>query len=184
MTPSMPVRLLKVKFPNSVGLFVKSLIVSMKKRIAKLMNTNCNARFFLSVPKNIANVNSPHMKKYAAIAVSVGAFNPVKSDVLGRTRRSTRDHQKSPYDVKATVPKVLPFLNSIIPTITCANPPYAKPIANIIVSRGKKPALCKVKQNSCHSETQQPKRRRIRQFLTHVITFSQLRNALLTAFAY
>jgi hypothetical protein len=84
------------------------------------------------------------MKKYAAIAVSVGALNPVNIEVLGKTRRSTRDHQKSPYDVKATVPKVLPFLNSIIPTITCANPPYAKPIANIIVSRGKKPALCKL----------------------------------------
>lgn len=63
MMPSMPVRLLKVKFPNSVGLPVKSLIVNMKNRIAKLMNTNCNARFFFSVPKNIDSVNSPHMKK-------------------------------------------------------------------------------------------------------------------------
>jgi len=114
MTPSMPVRLLKVNVPNSVGLPVNSLIVNMKKRIAKLMNTNCKARFVLSVPKNITNVNSPHMRKYAAIAISVGALNPVNIEVLGRTRRSTRDHQKSPYDVKATVPKVNPAAQAVL----------------------------------------------------------------------
>ena len=119
----MPVRVLKVNVPKSVGLPVSSLMVSMKNRIVKLMNTNCRARFALSVPKNIAKVNNPHMKKYAAIAVSVGALNPEKSALLGKTRRSTRDHQKSPYELNATVPKVLPLLNSIMPTITCANPP-------------------------------------------------------------
>ncbi len=123
MMPSMPVRLPKVNSPNSVGLPVKSLIVNMKNRIAKLMNTNCKARFVLSVPKNIVKVNNPHMKKYAAIAVSVGAVSPVNIELLGKTRRSTSDHQKSPYEVNATVPKVLPFLNSIMPTITCASPP-------------------------------------------------------------
>ena len=76
----------------------------------------------MSVPKNIANVNNPHMKKYAAIAVSFGASIPSKWK-LGRTSSVTRDHQKSPYEVNATVPKVLPFLNSIAPTITCASPP-------------------------------------------------------------
>src|SRR4030042_900642 len=30
-----------------------------------------------------------------------------------------------------------------MPTIPCASPPYAKPIARIIVSSGNKPALCK-----------------------------------------
>ena len=40
----------------------------MKNSIAKLMNTNCSARFAFRVPKNIAKVNNPHMKKYAAIA--------------------------------------------------------------------------------------------------------------------
>ena len=41
------------------------------------MNTNCSARFAFRVPKNIAKVNMPHMKKYAAIDASVGAANPV-----------------------------------------------------------------------------------------------------------
>ncbi len=75
------------------------------------------------VPKNIAKVKNPHMKKYAAMAVSVGELIPDRNVVLGKSSRVTRDHQNSPYDVNATVPKVFPFLNSIIPTITCASPP-------------------------------------------------------------
>ena len=90
MIPSKPVIMPKVALP------VKSLAVSKKKSIAKLANTNCRARFFLKVPKNIAKVKKPHIKKYAAIAVSEGEFTPAKMEVLGRSIRNTRDHQKSP----------------------------------------------------------------------------------------
>jgi hypothetical protein len=92
MTPSMPVIVLKVMVLNGVGLLVNSLIVSMKNSITKLINTNCKALFTFRVPKNIPKVNSPHIKKYAAIEVSVGTLIPVKNVNLGRTRSSTRDH--------------------------------------------------------------------------------------------
>jgi hypothetical protein len=95
----------------------------MKNKIAKLPKTNCNARFVFKVPKNIANVNKPHIKKYAAKAVLDAAPMPVKIVVLGNKMSSTRDHQKNPYEEKATMPNVLPFLNSIYPTMTCAKPP-------------------------------------------------------------
>jgi hypothetical protein len=96
MTPSMPVIVLNVTVPNRTGLPVNSLIVNMKNSIAKLMNTNCKARLAFNVHKNIAKVKIPHIRKYAAIAVSVGALSPVKNVTLGRTRRMTRDHQKKP----------------------------------------------------------------------------------------
>src|SRR5664279_2274856 len=106
MTPSIPVIVL-----NQTGLPSNSRVVSMKKSIAKLRKTNCNARFAFRVPKSIANVNMPHMKKYAAIEASLGAANPGTMKVIfGKTSNRTSDHQKKPYELKATVPKVLPFL--------------------------------------------------------------------------
>lgn len=118
MMPSYPRNLPKFAFP------VSSLAVNRKNSIAKLMNTNCSARLDFSVPKNIAKVNIPHMKKYAAIAD--WSFAPLivnDGNSFGSRIRPTNDHQNSPYELKATMPKVLPFLNSIEPTITCANPP-------------------------------------------------------------
>jgi hypothetical protein len=73
--------------------------------------------------KNIAKVNRLYMKKYAAIAVVVGALNAGKKVVFGSARSSTNDHQKSQSEVTAIVPNVLPFWNPIMPTITSANLP-------------------------------------------------------------
>jgi membrane-bound ClpP family serine protease len=46
------------------------------------MKTNCSARLALSVPKNIAKLKRPHIKKYAPMAVPVGVFIPAKIVVL------------------------------------------------------------------------------------------------------
>ena len=91
MTPSMPVIVLKVTFPNSNGLPVNSRIVSMKNRIARLRKTNCKARFVLRVPKNIENVFSNAiykimtgevMKEYQTRAVSKGGvYEPASGEV-------------------------------------------------------------------------------------------------------
>jgi len=90
MTPSIP-----VKVPN-VALPVSSCAISMKNKMAKLPKTNCSARFVFKVPKNMANVNKPHMKKYAAKAVLDAAPMPLKIEVLGNKMSNTRDHQKNP----------------------------------------------------------------------------------------
>lgn len=79
-----------------MGLPIKSRAVNKKNRTNRLPKTICSALFALRVPKNIAKVNSPHMKKYAAIAVSVGAEMPEKKDSLGKTNSATKDHQKRP----------------------------------------------------------------------------------------
>ncbi len=66
-------------YPATVPILVlpvKSLAHKRKNSVAKLRKINCNARFTLRVPKNIARVNNPHMKKYAAIASFVGAATP------------------------------------------------------------------------------------------------------------
>jgi len=120
--PSYPVSVAMVAFP------VSSRIVRSKKRTARLANTNWRLLFVLRVPSSMQNVKSPHMKKYAAKACGVGpligeAPATLKNESLGKTKIATNDHQKSPYDVNATVPKVFPFLNSIVPTIICASPP-------------------------------------------------------------
>jgi hypothetical protein len=63
------------------------------------MNTNCNARFVFSIPKNIKRVNSPNMK-YAAIAEEFGGCKGEFSEVpqilvCGNTSKRKRDHQKN-----------------------------------------------------------------------------------------
>ena len=80
---------------------VKSLAVSMKNSIVKLRKMNCNARLTSKVPKNIAKVNSPHMKKYAAMAVvdvaCRGEFVETSQiSNVGSTSKSTKDHQNKP----------------------------------------------------------------------------------------
>ena len=63
----------------------------------KLPNTNCNARLAFNVPKNIAKVKMPHIKKYAAIEDAVGAAKPGDiQDSFGRQAEELRDHQKKP----------------------------------------------------------------------------------------
>jgi membrane-bound ClpP family serine protease len=46
------------------------------------MKTNCSARLALSVPKNIAKLKRPHIKKHAPMAVPVGVLIPAKIVVL------------------------------------------------------------------------------------------------------
>ncbi len=102
--PSIPVISSKSALP------VSRTAVSKKNKINKLPKTNFVALFFLSVPTNISNVNIPHMKKYAAIAVLPGAVTDGSNSVkLGNNSRMTKDHQNKPYEENATVPNVLPF---------------------------------------------------------------------------
>jgi hypothetical protein len=82
--------------------------------------------FFFNVPINMQKVNNPHIKKYHAINPGsvAPALEPALINVrLGNTHNATREIQNNPYEVNAVVPKVLPFLNSIIPAIICAKPP-------------------------------------------------------------
>ena len=89
--PSIPVIVCKSGFP------VSFTAVSKKNRTVKLPKTNCTARLALNVPQNIKSVNIPHMKKYAAIAVSLGAVVAGDSNVkLGSSSKMTRDHQNNP----------------------------------------------------------------------------------------
>jgi len=95
MIPSHPAIMPKSLLP------VKSLAVNRKNSIAKLRKTNCRARFALKVPKNIENVNNPHMKKYAAMAVEDAAcrgeiVETSQISSFGSTNRSTNDHQNKP----------------------------------------------------------------------------------------
>lgn len=95
MMPSHPAIMPKSVLP------VKSLAVNRKNSIAKLRKTNCRARFALRVPKNIENVNNPHMKKYAAMAVEDVAcrgevVETSQISSFGNTNRSTNDHQNKP----------------------------------------------------------------------------------------
>ncbi len=74
---------------------VSSRAVNKKNKRARLEKTNCRARFAFSVPKNITVVNSPHMKKYAAMEIieEGSASRKVK---LGIRSNAARDHQNKP----------------------------------------------------------------------------------------
>ena len=128
MIPSIPV------IVNRSALPVSFTAANIKNSTTKLPKTNLSALVLLNVPQNMKNVNKPHIMKYAASAVGPGARSaaPVISVNFGNNSKITRDHQNKPYELNARVPKVLPFLNSITPAITCANPPYTRPIARII----------------------------------------------------
>ena len=85
-----------MKVPKSAGLPVASLIVSIKNSMNKLAKTNCSVRFDFSVPKNITRVNSPHIKKYAAVEIG-SAFAIVPKNVVPGSRiKATSDHQNKP----------------------------------------------------------------------------------------
>ena len=89
--PSIPV------INSSSELPVNLTVANRKNRTVKLLNTNCSARLVFIVPQNISNVNMPHMKKYAAIAVLSGAVTAGDRSVkLGSNSRMTRDHQNKP----------------------------------------------------------------------------------------
>jgi len=82
MIPSMP--MISVNVSRSLAVIVvyanrAYLTVSRKNSIDRLIKINCSARFFLSAPKNIMKVKSPHMKKYAmnaSLLTSHGVVNP------------------------------------------------------------------------------------------------------------
>ena len=96
MTPSMPVIVLNVTFPKRTGLLVNSLVINMKNSIVKLPNTNCKARLAFNVPKNMAKVKIPHIRKYAANEDEDGPLNPLKNESFGKTKSITRLHQNKP----------------------------------------------------------------------------------------
>jgi len=92
ITPSIPAII-----SNVSGFPVSLTIVNRKNSTVKLLKTNCSERLVFSVPKNISRVNMPHMKKYAAIAVSVAAATAGDKIVtLGSSIRITRYHHNSP----------------------------------------------------------------------------------------
>lgn len=68
-----------------------------------------------------------------------------------------KDHQKKPYAVNAVAPKVLFFLNSMIPANICAAPPSAKPIATITIDKEIKPALCRFNRQVVIAKPKSPK---------------------------
>src|ERR1700716_3638523 len=68
-------------------------------------------------------VNTPHISRVTATAEAGGVCTQPAPTVHFM---KANHHQKRPYEVKATMPKVLPVLNSNTPAISWAMPPYAK----------------------------------------------------------
>src|SRR6266446_3264103 len=68
-------------------------------------------------------VNTPHMSSVTATADAGGVCSQPAPTVHFM---NANHHQKRPYEVNATMPKVLPALNSNTPAISWATPPYAK----------------------------------------------------------
>src|SRR3954454_2380842 len=83
---------------------------------------------------------TPHAKSTTAIADGGGAFSQPAPIVHCR---KANHHQKSPYEVNATIPKVLLVRNSRMPAMICATPPYAKASGTTTgtASWGRRPAL-------------------------------------------
>src|SRR6266851_4873455 len=69
------------------------------------------------------NVNTPHISSVTATAEAGGVCSQPAPTVHFM---KANHHQKRPYEVNATMPKVLPVLNSSMPAISWATPPYAK----------------------------------------------------------
>src|SRR5215831_6922394 len=61
--------------------------------------------------------------------------------------RNAYHHQNAPYEVKATAPKVFPFLNSMMPATICAKPPNenARGTTAGRASPGSNPALMQLR---------------------------------------
>src|SRR5258708_22645362 len=68
-------------------------------------------------------VNTPHISSVTATAEAGGVGSQPAPTVHFM---KANHHQKRPYEVKATMPKVLPALNSNTPAMSWATPPYAK----------------------------------------------------------
>jgi hypothetical protein len=107
-------------------MYPQSRNASKKNRMNNDPKMNWRPLFFFKVPRNMQKVNNPHMKKYHAInpASVAPALGPALMNVkLGKSHNATKEIQNNPYEVNAVVPNVLPFRNSKIPAMICANPP-------------------------------------------------------------
>ena len=87
MTPSIPAILVKSVLPNA------SAADNKKNSMDRLAKTNISPTLVLSVPKNIRRVKRPHINKYAAMDIDVGA---APKPTLGAIRRKTSDSQNNP----------------------------------------------------------------------------------------
>ena len=80
-----------------------------------------SATLILSVATNMIIPKKPQKKKYQPSNPGEVAWASLPP--AGSRSRATTLTQKRPYERKAVVPKVLPFLHSMIPAIICATPP-------------------------------------------------------------
>src|SRR5258708_15098151 len=101
-------------------------------------------------------VNTPHSSSVTATAEAGGVCSKPAPTVHFM---KANHHQKRPYDVKATMPKVLPVLNSNTPAISWATPPYAKARGTTAATAagGRIPALTQLRTTVVKPKPASPK---------------------------
>jgi len=109
--------------------------------MVRVRKTICMILFVLRVPTVRKAENMPQRRKKHAMASVVSAPD---RPIVGNRRMATTANQKAPKEMKAVVPKVLPFFHSITPAIICAEPPNTIPRASIAAPREIYPALCRL----------------------------------------
>jgi len=130
-TPSKPETLIMVAFPVNVP------IASRKNSTVSPIKTSCSTSHVVSAHMNVPSATNPHSAKYAVSRFAVGAS---ASPIFGRIRRLVRVSQKNPRDRNMVVPKVLPFVHSMIP-IRSRRLPVKIPIGGMTEPRLKYPIL-------------------------------------------
>src|SRR5579864_3707372 len=100
----------------------RSAAASRKNVIQRRRNTLQTPKLERKVGIHMYSVNTPHSNSVTPMALAAGALSQPAPTVQSR---NAYHHQKRPYEVNATVPNVLPFLNSRIPAMIWPMPPYA-----------------------------------------------------------
>src|SRR5258708_23180551 len=101
-------------------------------------------------------VNTPHSSSVTATAEAGGVCSKPAPTVHFM---KANHHQKRPYEVKATMPKVLPVLNSNTPAMSWATPPYAKARGTTAATAagGRIPALTQLRTTVVRPKPANPK---------------------------
>src|SRR5580698_5453369 len=100
------------------------------------------------LPPEAVPVVVPLAFAFGGIAQLIAGVLEFKTgNTFGMVAFSSNHHQKRPYEVKATIPKVLPVLNSNTPAMSWAIPPNAKARGTTTAtpSDGRIPALMQLR---------------------------------------